>query len=77
MAWAVQRYLIFAILSCVPDRQRTLRELSVGRTLVKEGDTCGSLHVVSAHPVFCLLCLLLHTLRFSTGIYKRLVVVHV
>lgn len=35
----MQRYLIFAILSCVPDRQRTLRELRVGKTLVKEGDT--------------------------------------
>jgi hypothetical protein len=31
------------ILSCVPDRQRTLRELSVGKTLVKEGDTCAAL----------------------------------
>lgn len=29
------------ILSCVPDRQRTLRELQIGKTLVKEGDTCG------------------------------------
>jgi hypothetical protein len=29
------------ILSCVPDRQRTLRELSVGKTLVKEGDMCA------------------------------------
>ena len=36
VAWSVQRYLIFAILSCVPDRQRTLRELEVGRTLVKD-----------------------------------------
>ncbi len=40
VAWSMQRYLIFAILSCVPDRQRTLRELRVGKTLVKEGDTC-------------------------------------
>jgi hypothetical protein len=31
----IQKYLIFAILSCVPDRQRTLRELVVGRTLLK------------------------------------------
>ena len=36
MAWSLQRYLIFAILSCVPDRQRTLRELEVGRTLVRD-----------------------------------------
>eukprot|EP00890_Picochlorum_soloecismus_P003374 jgi/Picsp_1/4037/NSC_01548-R1_protein len=35
-AWSVQRYLIFAILSCCPDRQRTLRELELGRTLIKE-----------------------------------------
>lgn len=40
VAWSLQRYLIFAILSCVPDRQRTLRELRVGTTLVKEGDMC-------------------------------------
>ena len=37
----LQKYLIFAILSCVPDRQRTLRELEVGRTLIKDGDKCG------------------------------------
>ena len=37
----LQKYLIFAILSCVPDRQRTLRELELGRTLVKDGDKCG------------------------------------
>jgi hypothetical protein len=36
VAWSLQRYLIFAIFSCVPDRQRTLRELEVGRTLVRE-----------------------------------------
>ncbi len=36
VAWSVQRYLLFAILSCIPDRQRTLRELEVGRTLFKE-----------------------------------------
>ena len=36
-----QKYLIFAILSCVPDRQRTLRELELGRTLVRDGDKCG------------------------------------
>ncbi|GAB4819278.1 hypothetical protein N2152v2_006324 [Parachlorella kessleri] len=36
VAWSLQRYLMFAILSCVPDRQRTLRELEVGRSLVQE-----------------------------------------
>lgn len=36
VAWSLQRYLIFGILSCIPDRQRTLRELEVGRMLVKE-----------------------------------------
>ncbi|KAL4451998.1 hypothetical protein ABPG75_007660 [Micractinium tetrahymenae] len=36
VAWSLQKYLIFAILSCVPDRQRTLRELQVGRTLVRD-----------------------------------------
>ena len=38
VAWSVQRYLIFGILSCVPDRQRTIRELKIGKTLFKEGD---------------------------------------
>ncbi|GBF97947.1 hypothetical protein Rsub_10620 [Raphidocelis subcapitata] len=36
VALALQRYLVFAILSCIPDRQRTLRELEIGRTLFKE-----------------------------------------
>jgi hypothetical protein len=43
VAWSLQRYLIFAILACVPDRQRTLRELEVGRTLVWEGPKGGGL----------------------------------
>jgi len=30
-----QRYLLLAFFSCVPDRQRTFRELELGRTLVK------------------------------------------
>ncbi len=38
VAWSVQKYLIFGILSCVPDRQRTLRELRIGKTLFKEED---------------------------------------
>ncbi|KAK9843821.1 hypothetical protein WJX81_007539 [Elliptochloris bilobata] len=36
VAWSIQRYLILALLSCIPDRQRTVRELVLGRTLVKE-----------------------------------------
>ena len=36
VALAVQRYLLFAILACVPDRQRTLRELELNRTLFCE-----------------------------------------
>lgn len=36
VATAVQRYLLFAILACVPDRQRTLRELQLNRTLFCE-----------------------------------------
>ena len=36
IAWSLQKYLLFAVLSCVPDRQRTLRELTLGKTLVKD-----------------------------------------
>ncbi|KAI8466409.1 MAG: hypothetical protein J3K34DRAFT_433844 [Monoraphidium minutum] len=36
VALSLQRYLVFAILSVIPDRQRTIRELQLGRTLVKE-----------------------------------------
>ena len=36
VAWSLQRFLIFGLLSCVPDRQRTIRELEIGRTLFKE-----------------------------------------
>ena len=36
VAWSFQKYLIFSIFSCIPDRQRTLRELQVGKTLVKK-----------------------------------------
>ena len=39
IAWSIQTYLIFAILSCVPDRQRTIRELSVGTTLRRDAST--------------------------------------
>jgi hypothetical protein len=38
VAASLQRYLIVAILSVVPDRQRTLRELEVGRTLLQQDD---------------------------------------
>ena len=38
IAVALQKYLILAILSNVPDRQRTIRELQVGRSLVFEND---------------------------------------
>ncbi|GAX85549.1 hypothetical protein CEUSTIGMA_g12964.t1 [Chlamydomonas eustigma] len=36
LAISLQKYLIFAILSCIPDRQRTIRELRLGTTLVKD-----------------------------------------
>ena len=36
VAWSLQRFLVFGVLSCVPDRQRTIRELEIGRTLFKE-----------------------------------------
>ncbi|GLI59154.1 hypothetical protein VaNZ11_000960, partial [Volvox africanus] len=36
VAMSLQAFLIAAILSCVPDRQRTLRELVIGRTLAKD-----------------------------------------
>ncbi|VEU41337.1 unnamed protein product [Pseudo-nitzschia multistriata] len=39
VAEAYQRYLILAILASIPDRQRTLRELEVGRTLAKDPET--------------------------------------
>lgn len=40
VAMSFQRYLIAAILSSVPDRQRTIRELEVGRTLLKDPSGC-------------------------------------
>jgi hypothetical protein len=36
VANSIQLYLIFSILACVPDRQRTIRELEVGKTLIQE-----------------------------------------
>ena len=38
IAHSYLRYLVFAILSHFPDRQRTIRELEVGRTLIKRDD---------------------------------------
>ena len=39
VAMSVQRYLLFAILACIPDRQRTLRELQLDKTLIKNAST--------------------------------------
>jgi len=39
LALKLQRYLILAIFGSVPDRQRTIRELRIGSTFVKEEDT--------------------------------------
>ena len=36
VAQAYQRFLILAIFSCVPDRQRTVRELQLGVTLFRQ-----------------------------------------
>ncbi|KAG2436003.1 hypothetical protein HYH02_011716 [Chlamydomonas schloesseri] len=47
VAMSLQAYLIAAILACVPDRQRTLRELQVGRTLVK--DAAGTWFIRHGH----------------------------
>lgn len=38
IAIGMQKYLILAILASVPDRQRTIRELELGRTLVRVKD---------------------------------------
>jgi hypothetical protein len=54
LKWEV--YLIFGILACVPDRQRTLRELKIGKTLFKEVDGEGFLLLL------LLFLLLLHLL---------------
>ncbi|KAG7341900.1 hypothetical protein IV203_006992 [Nitzschia inconspicua] len=39
IADAYVRYLILAIFSSIPDRQRTIRELEIGRTLIKDTST--------------------------------------
>jgi len=39
IAEAYQRYLILAAFASIPDRQRTIRELEVGRTLIKDSET--------------------------------------
>ncbi|GKY98224.1 hypothetical protein MPSEU_000780100 [Mayamaea pseudoterrestris] len=41
VAAACQRYLVLAIFTNVPDRQRTIRELEIGRTLIKEESVEG------------------------------------
>lgn len=43
IAAKLQRYLILAFFSVVPDRQRTIRELSLGTTFQREG------HIVNAN----------------------------
>ena len=61
VAQSLQRYLLFAILSCVPDRQRTLRELRVGRTLFNEDGTCATARPAS----LCRICT--RPLRAASG----------
>ena len=39
VAMSVQRYLLFAILACIPDRQRTLRELQLNKTLFRDASS--------------------------------------
>jgi hypothetical protein len=39
IATAFQKYLILAIFANVPDRQRTIRELEIGRSFVKDGQS--------------------------------------
>ena len=39
IARSIQLYLMFAVLACVPDRQRTLRELELNRTLFYDSST--------------------------------------
>jgi len=43
LARAQQRYLICAMFACIPDRQRTLRELEVGKTIRKMDLDAGNL----------------------------------
>jgi hypothetical protein len=39
IARSIQLYLMFAVLACIPDRQRTLRELELNRTLFYDSST--------------------------------------
>ena len=39
IARSIQLYLMFAVLACIPDRQRTLRELELNRTLFYDSAT--------------------------------------
>jgi hypothetical protein len=55
-ALALQEYLVFGILACVPDRQRTIRELQHGTTLIKtaEGNwVIRSTFSPAQHPPHC------------------------
>ncbi len=36
VAWSIQNFILFSFLSCCPDRQRTIRELELGKTLIRE-----------------------------------------
>ena len=47
-----QRYMIFAFFSLTPDRQRTVRELEVGRTLIKvEAEDGAMVYAVRHNPM--------------------------
>jgi len=53
IAKSYQTFLILAILACVPDRQRTIRELEIGKTLVKQDDEtseCGYKWIIKHGP---------------------------
>lgn len=50
VAIAYQQYLILAIFSIIPDRQRTIRELEIGRTFIKEELAVGYQWIVKHGP---------------------------
>lgn len=39
VATAYQKFLVLSFFSCIPDRQRTFRELEIGKTFIKQDDT--------------------------------------
>ena len=51
IATKLQRYLVLAIFSVVPDRQRTIRELALGTTLQRQEEvgSLGSSHYIIKH----------------------------